>query len=260
MNALNRLEMHALHALSDPAELSADEVLDVILARRFGVEYQPIIDLQGNEIFGYQASARFWAHDQRQLSAGRMFARLHENPLLLFYTELEMKKLQISHHPGGGCLMLDLDIDSFFEGGEALDNPFLRLFKGHAWSEHELIVNVVENHNTADALRSQRMIELLQRSGTSVALEDIGVRWGMFSLSAFLDASVVKFNGMALKQLNEHAAEATLDWLVSAARKIGVQTILDGVSSCEELEWAKRMGVDCVQGELFSRQFVRVRN
>ena len=156
-------------------------------------------------------------------------------------------------------MMLDLDIDSFFEGGEALDNPFLTLFKQHAWSEHELIINVVENHNTADAMRSQRMIELLQRSGTSVALEDLGVRWGMFSLSAFLDASVVKFNGMALKQLNEHAAEATLDWLVSAARRIGVQTILDGVSSCDELDWARRMGVDCVQGELFARQFIRIR-
>lgn len=260
MNALNRLEMRALHGLSDPAELNADEVLDVILARRFGVEYQPIIDLQSEEIFGYQASARFWTHNQRQLSAGRLFARLHENPLLLFYTELEMKKLQITHHPGSGYLMLDLDIDSFFEGGEALDNPFLLLFKDHAWSERELIINVVENHTTADAMRSQRMIELLQQSGTSVALEDIGVRWGMFSLSAFLDARVVRFNGMALKQLNEHAAEATLDWLVSAARRIGVQTILDGVSSCAELDWAKRMGVDCVQGELFSRQFIKVRN
>ena len=120
MNALNRLEMHALHGLSDPAELNPDEVLDVILARRFGVEYRPIIGLQGDEIFGYQASARFWAHNQRQLSAGRLFSRLHENPLLLFYTELEMKKLQITHHPGDGYLMLDLDIDSFFEGGEAM--------------------------------------------------------------------------------------------------------------------------------------------
>ena len=260
MNALNRAEMRTLHALSDPAVLDADAVLDVILARRFGVDYRPIVTLQGDEIAGYQAAARFWTASQVPLSAGRLFARLHENPLLLFHTELEMKKLQIAHHPGNGYLMVDLDIDSFFEGGETMENPFLALFKRHAWSEHELVVNVVENHTTADALRSQRLIELLQRSGTAVALEDVGVGWGMFSLSAFLDASVVKFNGMALKQLNEQAAEATLDWLVSAARRIGVQTILDGVSSCDDMDWARRMGVDCVQGALFARQAVMARS
>ena len=259
MNALNRAELRVLHALLDPAALNAEEVLDVILSRRFGVDYRPIVTLQGETLAGYQASARFWTAGQVPLSAGRLFARLHENPLLLFHTELEMKKLQIAHHPGGGYLMVDLDIDSFFEGGETPDNPFLAVFKRHAWSERELVINVVENHTTADALRSQALIELLQRTGTAIALEDVGVGWGMFSLGAFLDASVVKFNGMALKQLNEQAAEATLDWLVSAARRIGVQTILDGVSNSDDMAWARRMGVDCVQGALFSCQSVMIR-
>ena len=262
MNAFNRSEIHALTFSQevDPCELQANEVLDIVLSRRFGVEYQPIVEVQAGEIVGYQAAARFWTKDQRILNAGRMFACLHKNPLLLFHVELELKKLQISQFPGSGWLILDLDIDSFFEGGASLQNPFLQLFKEYAWSDCELIINVVENHNMADAHRSQRMIELLQQSGTAVALEDIGVRWGMFSLSAFLDASVIKFNGLALKALNESAAQATLDWLVSAARRIGVQTILDGVSTCEQFDWARRMGVDCVQGSLFARQVIQVRN
>jgi len=81
----------------------------------------------------------------------------------------------------------------------------------------------------------------------------------MFSLSAFLDASIIKFNGMELQRLNESAAEATVDWLVSAARRIGVQTIMSGVSDCQQFEWAKRLGVDCVQGRLFNRQNVAIR-
>ena len=262
MNAFNHVELRAL-ALSqdvDPGELQPNEVLDIILSRRFGVEYRPIVEVQTGEVFGYQASARFWTKEQRMINAGRMFACLHKNPLLLFHTELELKKLQIAQFPCSGWLMLDLDIDSFMEGGESQQNPFLQLFKEQAWSERELIINVVENHNMADAHRSQRMIELLQQSGTAVALEDIGVRWGMFSLSAFLDASVIKFNGLALKALNESAAQATLNWLVSAARRIGVQTILDGVSTCEQFDWARRMGVDCVQGSLFARQVIEVRN
>ncbi|CAG0949477.1 putative cyclic di-GMP phosphodiesterase PdeC [Methylophilaceae bacterium] len=265
MNAFSHSELSALtrnNAVS-PEALLPSEILDVVIAQRFGVEYQPIVSVQAEEVVGYQASARFWTREQQALDTGKMFAHLHQNPLLLFHTELEMKKLQIAQFPfnrhGASWLMLDLDIDSFMEGGQTLSNPFLALFKSHAWSERELVINLVENHHTADAHRSQRVIELLQQSGTAVALEDLGVRWGMFSLSAFLDASIIKFNGMVLKTLNESAAQATVDWLVSAARRIGVQTIMSGVGDCEQFEWARRLGVDCVQGNLFARQTIEMR-
>jgi len=262
MNAFNQLETLSLlqSQYSAEQELQAEDVLDVIMSRRFGVEYHPIVEVQAGEIVGHQASACFWNNRQEAISAGKMFACLHKNPLLLFHTELEMKKLQITHAPGNGLLMLDLDIDSFFEGGESSNNPFLSLFKEHAWSERELIINIVENHNLTDAYRAQRVIEMLQQSGTSIALEDIGVRWGMFSLSAFMDARLIKFNGAALRQLNHKAAQAMVDWLVSAARRIGVNIVMSGVDSCEQFEWAKRMGVDCVQGALFARNNIQTRH
>ncbi|HSH73907.1 MAG TPA: EAL domain-containing protein [Methylophilaceae bacterium] len=261
MNAFNRLEIASLLRSQYRAEqeLQATEVLDVIMLQRFGVEYQPIVEVQAGEVIGHQASACFWNSDKEMISAGKMFAYLHKNPLLLFHTELEMKKLQITHAPDNGLLMLDLDIDSFFEGGEESNNPFLVLFKAHAWSERELVINIVENHNMADAYRSQRVIEMLQQSGTPIALEDIGARWGMFSLSAFMDASIIKFNGNILQQFNHKAAQAMVDWLVSAARRIGVSVVMSGVDSCEQFEWAKRMGVDCVQGSLFDRNNIHIR-
>lgn len=128
MNAINRSEVEPF-CYQDPAGLEPTEVLDIIFSRRFGVEYQPIVQVQSAEIIGYQASARFWTRDQRLVNAGRMFDCLHRNPLLLFHTEFELKKLQISRSPAAGWLMLDLDIDSFPEGGDSLQNPFLELFK-----------------------------------------------------------------------------------------------------------------------------------
>ncbi|WP_137719058.1 EAL domain-containing protein [Methylobacillus flagellatus] len=241
----------------DPNGLPAQQVLDIVMSRRFGTDYRPVVDVQSQEVQGYQAKAAFHTASGQRISAGKMFAVLHRNPLLLYHTELEMKKLQIERAPQVGWLMLDLDIDSFMEGGAGQENPFLQLFRQHAWNEPELIINIVENHNLADAARAQQMIVLLQQSGTSVAMEDVGLRWGMFSLSAFVDARVIKFNRQALQGLNPRAAEATLDWLVSAARRIGVQTILDGVASCEHFDWAQRMGVDYVQGRLFARQHIR---
>lgn len=261
MNAFTTLEMQALATRQkvDADRLQADELLKVVLMRRFGAEYRPIVEVQAGEVVGYQAQARFWTATRQPIHAGEMFACLHRNPLLLYHVELEIKKLQIAQAPTSGWLMLNLDIDSFFEAGDDLNNVFLQLLKQYAWSDREIIINIVENHNMSDAHRSQRMIALLQQSGTAIALEDIGVRWGMFSLSAFLDASVIRFNGASLRALNEKAAQATVDWLVSAARRIGVQTVMSGVDSCDQFDWAKRLGVDCAQGRLFERQSIQMR-
>lgn len=261
MNAFNRSEIGALMQGREvePALLMPTELLDVIMERRFGSSYHPIVDVQSGELLGYQASANFWTRDYRPLPMDGMQESLRSNPLLQFHLELQIKQQQISRFPGSGWLMLDLDLDSFFAGGEDERNPFLHMFREHAWSERELMINIVEHPGHADAYRSQQMIALLQQSGTAVALEDIGIRWGMFSLSAFMDASVIKFSSLSLRSLDMKAAQATVEWLVSAARKLGVQTIMSNVDSCAALDWARRMGIDCVQGSLFAKQKLQAR-
>lgn len=260
MNAFNRLELQALY-MDHPApvgEQATGEVLEAIVSQRFGVEYQAIVGVQSGEIEGYQASARFWSKNKDAVCAQRVFACLRQNPGLFFYTELGLKKLQIAHSPAGGWLMLDLDIDSLMQGGETMDNPFLVLFREHTWTDCELMINLV-GHSATDADRLQRAIALLQQSGTALALKDMGIHWGTFSLSSFLDASMIKFDGAALKALTQDAAQVIVEWLVSAARRIGVQTIMSEVNSCEQLEWARKLGVDNVQGRLFERQATQAR-
>ncbi|MFL9711212.1 EAL domain-containing protein [Methylobacillus sp. Pita1] len=256
MNVFNQSEIGALlldHEI-EPHDMAPNELLDVVMARQFGTDYLPIVDVQSIEMLGYEAHARFWARNGRPLNADKLRVSLRKNPLLLFHLELELKKLQIASFPGEGWLMLDLDMDSFFAGGEGEDNPFLGLFKEYAWSEREIVINVVQNHTMHETFRTQHMMDLLQHSGTSVALEDAGLSWGMFSLSAFLDAAMVKFSSRALRELDGKAAQAMVDWLVGAARKIGVQTVMTDVDTCAALDWARKMRVDCVQGRLFSKQ------
>ena len=75
-----------------------------------------------------------------------------------------------------------------------------------------------------------------------------------------MDASIIKFNGNALRAIDDNAANTMVDWLVSAARRIGVSVLMSGVDNCEEFEWAKRMGIDRVQGQLFSKHELKIRH
>ncbi|WP_334108574.1 EAL domain-containing protein [Methylobacillus sp.] len=262
MNAFNHSEINALRrGRETPVQqrgMISSELLDAMIASQFATCYQPIIDVQSSEVLGYEACTQYRSRGGQTLRADRLYISLRDHPLLLLHLELGLKKMQITEFPGDGWLMLDLNVDSFFAGGEGADNPILALFRKYAWSEREIVVNLVQQDAQQDIWRSQQVMETLQQSGLTVALEDAGICWGMFSLNTFLSVAMVQFSSHALRQLDSKAAQAMVDWLVGAARKLGVQTVMTDVESCATLDWARKLGVDCVQGPLFARQNLQI--
>ena len=75
--------------------LSSDLLLSIIEKQAFGVEYQPIITLDNQAIFAYEALSRFFDDDQQPIRPDLVFAALHDSPLTLHQVELAQKKLQL---------------------------------------------------------------------------------------------------------------------------------------------------------------------
>lgn len=148
--------------------------------------------------------------------------------------------------PDQGWLMLDLDPGSFF-ASEVSHNAYLQLFRQYAWSEREIIVNIIGPHRAAGL---QAMAERLQQYGIEIALDAAGLLRGQFSLETLLDASVVIFDSSALK-IGPELAEFSPETLLQVTRDVGIQTIMTGADQPEHYDWARKMGVDGVQGRLF---------
>src|SRR3990172_4766729 len=74
-------------AVGDPLRID-DELLEVLESGRFGVQYEPIVDIATGETIAYEALARFHGADGRTFSPAKVFAWLHGAPSLLVETEL----------------------------------------------------------------------------------------------------------------------------------------------------------------------------
>lgn len=173
---------------------------------------------------------------------------------------LRYKELQIKNCPStADWIMLDLDVDILIAGGEGIQNPFVTLFREHIWTEREIIINLVGHADTrADKL--QLAVALLEENGIALAVKEMGIHWGNFSLNALLDASMIKFDGQSLRVLTQDAAQTIVQWLIEAARRVGVRTIMTDINNCDQLEWARKIGVDQVQGPLFKQHVIRACN
>ena len=228
------------------------DVLALVLARQFGVEYQPIVELRTGRTVGYEALSRFADPAGREVPAASVFACLHDDPTLLLFVEVETKRFQMNQAPAG-TLYLNVDADSFQAGSRVDRNPLVELLAGR---KGETVVEVIEALDVADARLSRGLVDAMRAIGIGVALDDVGAPDALISLEALKEADVLKLDRTWLDRIHQPRDRAVLEALLGLARRLGSRTILEGVETPLHLALAEELGVDAVQGFLFRDRFV----
>lgn len=211
-------------------------------------EYEPIISLHTGRVVGHEALARFSRPDGTLVSPGTMFALLHGAPELLLEAELKLKRHQIEHAPPGTELFLNVDPDSWSAGGPGPGNPLLDLL---STSPRRVVIEVIENMDAADAQLARELIGELRVRGLHIALDDVGAQNSLLSFEALDEAQVLKFDRMLLRRLGHPRRLSVVRALAQAARETGARSVLEGVETSADLDLARSLGVDLVQGWFF---------
>lgn len=229
-------------------------VLRVLETNRLACEYQPIVRTDSEEIWGYEALARF-VLDGEAIAPNRVFNSLHNDRTLFFMLESRSKRFQIEHRPGDAQLFVNLD-PHVCEESYQLEH-WLETLRGH----DELVVEIIENTSVTNLDNIRAFTRSLSEAGVHVALDDVGGTNNLFSFELLDNCDYVKLDRRWFSRLAaEPSYGALLRGLVEFARAKGIHTVLEGVESRRHLSIAKALGVDFVQGFLFSDAFVLVKD
>jgi len=243
--------------MKDKNLLSAECLIDLIENKRFGVEYQPIVNCKTQDIFAYESLARFYTTDNQAIRPDLVYESLHSSPLSLFQVEYQQKKLQLSYAVNGHDIYVNLDQDSYFSSG-VIDqsNPFLILFK--EYQKANVIVELIENSEINDAIMSLAMIDNLAKNNISTAIDDVCNPQSMISTSVIQLVNYIKLDKFVIKNKNNRnfmlLVKSIIDYAHSANKKI----ILEGVETTEDLALAQQLSCDFVQGFYYRKHFKNV--
>lgn len=248
------------HSSISNSLLSSDLLLSIIEKQAFGVEYQPIIALDNQAIFAYEALSRFFDDEQQPIRPDLVFAALHDSPLTLHQVELAQKKLQLINAPSGKRLFINLDQDSYFQGQQGIDadsdNTYVTLFKQFS---SELVVELIENSEINDAKMSLQMIKSMGNHQIKTALDDVCNEHSMLSTMVLERVDYIKLDRLVVQNKENSSFLLLVNALVGYAKQAEKAVILEGIETPEDLEFARSLGVTYVQGFLFKDKFIKVR-
>lgn len=117
-----------------------------------------------------------------------------------------------------------------------------------------LMVEITENVFIQDADQAVGVLSQLRGLGVQLALDDFGTGYSSLSYLQRFKFDTIKIDRSFVARLGQHADTLTIvRATVNLAHNLGMQVVVEGVETIEQLAILRQLGCEQMQGYLFGR-------
>ncbi len=130
--------------------------------------------------------------------------------------------------------------------------------RGVGLSPDQIVIECIERQAIHDVPHMKKQVRALRDLGFGFAVDNAGAGYASFTVIAALEPSIIKIDKEIVQGIGNKDAEAKkalVEAFVSFSRRIGAQTIAEGIENRKDLLALQDREVDFGQGYLLSRPF-----
>lgn len=206
---------------------------------RLHTAFQPIVQVQTNEILGYEALLR------STLAPARLFERAarkgvlpeldHYARGLALQSYNRPEKLFINCHPMA------------FERGISLD------FSRWPHIKPEQVVLEITEQTFVDIKKVKTHVQHLRFLGVRLALDDFGHGFTNLSLIEFLEPDYLKLDKIMIRNIHQEKGYQLLNGIQKLAEEVGMTIIAEGIETQRQRDIVQSCGIPFGQGWYYGR-------
>ena len=115
-----------------------------------------------------------------------------------------------------------------------------------------LTIEITESEGVENIEELVSFIKIVKNLGVKIAIDDFGTGYSNFSYLVKLQADFIKLDGSIIQDINKSlSAKAVVEAIVFFAKKVGIKTVAEFISSKEIFKTCKELEIDYFQGYLF---------
>lgn len=225
-----------------------DDVHAIVLGTRTArLVYQPLVDLHRGTAVGFEALARFTP--RTSTSPGPWFAAAVDTPdaapleAVLVAAALE----------GRSALPLGCYVSINVTPALLSSREVLRAF-GTGGDLSDVVVELTEHARFGHGGELAQAVTALRQRGARFALDDVGVGWAGLKQVVDLRPEIVKLDrSLVVDAPRDPVRQAIAQMLLDLCSRLGIDLLVEGVETYEELDLFARMGVPLAQGFVFGQ-------
>jgi EAL domain-containing protein (putative c-di-GMP-specific phosphodiesterase class I) len=240
-------------AMQVQAQLEAD-VRSAVANELIEPYYQPLVELQGDSIYGFEVLAR-WTDEKRGAVSPELFIPVVERLGLATPFTISMLRRACRHaQDWPNHIVLALNVSPLQLADPLLPTHMVTVLQEENFSPRRLEIEVTESALVDDLNAAKSAINQFRALGIKVSLDDFGT--GYFSLHHLRELKFDKVKidkSFVLTMLSNPEHEKIVDAILNLSDGLGLRTLAEGIES-QDLENALRArGCSFGQGYLFGK-------
>ncbi|MBI3449334.1 MAG: EAL domain-containing protein [Acidobacteria bacterium] len=231
----------------------ASNLNEVITSRLVRSVYQPVIDLHGARVAGYEALSRVDGNYFENIDA--VFRAAHQSNDLWRLERLcrERALTGASSLPAGNLLFLNVEPESIYDPHFRSDKT-LKLLERAGLTPDRVVLEVTEHSAVHDFTAFRQTLAYFRSRGFRLAIDDMGSAYAGLQSVAEIQPDFLKIDISLVRDLHLQPLKRELVATIQRfSASVGIQLIAEGIEKPEELEALLGAGVLMGQGYLFAR-------
>ncbi len=214
---------------------------------RFICCYQPIIDKKSGEIVKYEALMRLKTQDGQKLYPGEFLDVLQDMYIYPEVTKVIIEKSFQMFKERECAFSINLSFaDIINPETEAF---ILAMVEKYPEAAKRCTFELLENEAIRNELEVLRFFHLLHEAGVKISIDDFGSGFSNYDTIFKFDVDFIKIDGTITESLlSSSKSRVLLDSIITVAKELKAQIIVEYVSSKEIYDYVCKLDVDMLQG------------
>ena len=247
-----RLFQAEMDAQMQARRLMELDLRQAVHAGQLEVFYQPVIDLGGNAVAGFEALLR-WRHPKRGIvPPGDFIALAEEIGLIVSIGEWVLQQACADAATWPGNLKVAVNLSPAQFRSCDLINAVSSALNSASLMPARLELEITETVMLQDTDTTLAMLHELHSLGVRIAMDDFGTGYSSLSYLRRFPFDRIKIDQSFVRELIRPDCAAIVRAVTGLSSELGIATTAEGVETSEQLNALASVGCNEVQGYLFS--------
>lgn len=214
------------------------------------VHFQPIYDINSGTLKALEMLIRVQTENNGLLHPAQFLDQAKSYGMLTNLTKvcINMVSQNIAKLPD---VTININVPPYMLNDSKILNEFIDHFYAEGLSTKRICLEVTEDGE----IPTEHLIpaiEILKAHGFSISMDDFGTGYSSLGRLSILPVDSVKIDRSLLLTAN-NGDKTILESAINLVKRLGVNAVVEGVETIEQLNLVKELGADSVQGFLFAK-------
>jgi len=225
-----------------------------LVGKEFELHYQPLVNLQNNEVNGFEALLR-WNHPRRGLISPADFIPVaEETGLIIPLGEWVLKAACYEAVDWPDHIKIAVNLSPAQLNNRNLLNVVKGALAETGMPPHRLQLEITETVLLQNTFATLATLHELRKLGIQVALDDFGTGYSSLSYLRSFPFDKIKIDRSFIQDIaNGAEPKAIVEAVANLAKSLKMASTAEGVETHQQREMLQSIGCTEMQGYLFSR-------